>query len=95
MLRGVIFRVGKNKARAGFEPARDGFANRCLSQLGYRAKKESSNFNHLSIDESFLYVKPVDELGTRSKMVGIDLKKWGYYTAPYENCLVPPLELFI
>jgi hypothetical protein len=26
-----------NKARAGFEPAYDGFANRCLSQLGDRA----------------------------------------------------------
>lgn len=25
------------EARAGFEPANDGFANRCLSQLGDRA----------------------------------------------------------
>jgi len=26
-----------NKARAGFEPANDGFANHCLNQLGDRA----------------------------------------------------------
>ena len=29
----------KRKARAGFEPANDGFANRCLSQLGDRARR--------------------------------------------------------
>ena len=33
--------VGENKARPGFEPGNDGFANRCLSQLGDRARKVS------------------------------------------------------
>ena len=42
----AAFSLGKNgggndKARAGFEPANDGFANRCLSQLGDRARKKS------------------------------------------------------
>jgi hypothetical protein len=39
----AAFSLGKNggndKARAGFEPANDGFANRCLSQLGDRARR--------------------------------------------------------
>ena len=30
----------KLEARAGFEPANDGFANRCLSQLGDRAVRQ-------------------------------------------------------
>jgi hypothetical protein len=33
------------EARAGFEPANDGFANRCLSQLGDRASCVTSELS--------------------------------------------------
>ena len=38
-LRRITFREAKSEARAGLEPTNDGFANRCLSQLGDRASK--------------------------------------------------------
>jgi hypothetical protein len=39
----------KSKARPGFEPGNDGFANRCLSQLGDRAiVKNKLNFRYAS-----------------------------------------------
>ena len=37
---GMMYSGDNNKARAGSEPANDGFANRCLSQLGDRARRD-------------------------------------------------------
>jgi hypothetical protein len=46
----LVLRSVKRKgseARAGFEPAHDGFANRCLSQLGDRAESKLAESSDL------------------------------------------------
>ena len=48
-----VEREGFFKARAGFEPANDGFANRCLSQLGDRAtiRRMGIGLSHAGVQE--------------------------------------------